>query len=199
VAATAARARALSQRLFVGVGLDPDVRGALERGLESARRDPLAPIDARWVPAESWHFTLQFLGGVADDAVAGVQAACARAANACASFELELGGLGAFSSPRAARVIWVGVTRGAESMVALHAALLAQTEPLGFARETRPFSPHLTVARLKRAASVESLLARVHVPAMSLQVGELVLFRSHVSAHGSRYEAVGSHRLGGAG
>ena len=88
------------------------------------------------------------------------------------------------------------MSRGAEQMTALKEVVLAQTEWLGSAREDRGYSPHITIARLKRPASVEALLAGLHLPELSMRVSELTLFRSHLSQQGSRYEVVGRYPFG---
>ncbi len=181
-------------RLFTAIDLDHCTRAELERALRPVREQ--APAQLRWLAPESWHFTLQFLGAVQDAAVAALGDACARAASAQAPFELELSGAGTFASARAARVVWIGVSRGAEAMAALYDALTAQTGPLGFPPEARPYSPHLTVARCKRPLRLEALLGAVELVPLAIQVSELTLFRSHLSSQGARYEALSRYPLG---
>ena len=79
----------MPQRLFIGVALDEATRASLDGALRPARERP-APATLRWLPAASWHFTLEFLGAVTDEAVSGVEAACARAAGSLSPFEVEL-------------------------------------------------------------------------------------------------------------
>jgi len=183
------------QRLFVGVALDEPTRNAIEHALEGVRAEAVRLPTFRELPAESWHFTLQFLGAVEDALVSAVGAACARAAARQTEFELELSGAGAFGSPRRARVLFIGVSRGGDSMRALRDSLLVETEPLGFAREERQYSPHLTFARLRQPANVERLLASLRLTAPSMPVRELTLFRSHLSQQGARYEALARYPL----
>jgi 2'-5' RNA ligase len=183
------------QRLFVGVALDEQTRSMIEHALEGARAEAARLPTFRFLAAESWHFTLQFLGAVEDEAVAAVAAACERAALQQARFELELSNAGAFSSARKASVLWFGVSRGGDCMRALHTSLLAETESLGFARDEREYSPHLTFARLKQPANVERLLASLRLPASSMPVWEITLFRSHLSQQGARYQALGRYPL----
>jgi 2'-5' RNA ligase len=182
-------------RLFVGIALPPQARAALASCLSAPRVRALAPARLRWLPPENWHLTLQFLGAVQEDRVAALQTACQRAAQGCAPFEIELSGMGAFGSPRRARIVWVGVTRGHAEVAALAEALCAQTEPLGFAREQRAFRAHATLARLKTPARVESLLAAIELPKVAMPVSELTLFRSHTSSEGARYEPLASWPL----
>ncbi|MGE4553682.1 MAG: RNA 2',3'-cyclic phosphodiesterase, partial [Desulfovibrionaceae bacterium] len=79
--------------------------------------------------------------------VAAVRAALARVR--FAPFILQAGGGGVFPDLRRPRVLWTGLVRGAEPVVALATAIQAELTPLGFAPEPRPFAPHLTLARVK--------------------------------------------------
>jgi 2'-5' RNA ligase len=175
-------------RLFIGIALDDETRAVIERALHAAAA--AAPRDTRFLPPDNWHFTLQFLGAVPEDDAIAVRAACRATAAEIAPFDIQLGRLGAFKSPRSARVMWIGLAHGAEQMTALYEALLVHTEPLGFAREARPFAAHLTVARLKEPADVTRLLAGASLPAARMRVAQLTLFRSHLSPKGARYEAL---------
>jgi RNA 2',3'-cyclic 3'-phosphodiesterase len=188
----------VAQRLFVGLGLDEALRQRIARCLPPRDAPGAARVPGlRWLSPNNWHLTLQFLGRVEDEAVAGVLAACAQAARAVEPFAIELGGVGAFGSPRRARVVWIGVQSGHPQVAALAEALFAASEPLGFAREQREFRSHLTVARLKTPSDVAALLATLHVPETAMRVEELTLFCSHLSSRGAEYEPLARFRLGG--
>jgi 2'-5' RNA ligase len=182
------------QRLFVAIALDEATRARIAACLPPAAH-AASPPGLRWLPPDNWHLTLQFLGRVDDDAVARVRDACEQAAGATAPFAIELGGAGAFGSPRRARVVWIGVRGGHEYVAALAERLFARTEPLGFAREQREFRSHLTVARLKTPTDVAALLAALPVPPVTMRVADLTLYRSHVSSRGAEYEVIGRFPL----
>jgi 2'-5' RNA ligase len=176
-------------RLFVAVELDEAVRERLARELEPLRALPEAPRGLRWLPAESWHVTLQFLGEVQDSMLDPLRSACAQAGTAVSAFELVLAGAGAFK-PRAARVLWLGARTGSSDLAALAEAVTARTEPLGFAAEERAFSAHVTIARIKPAADLRPLLPRLQLGPFAQRVTRLTVVRSHLSQHGARYEAL---------
>ena len=186
----------MSQRLFIGIALDDAARAAVQRAIDACNAAHAMPQGLRWLPSDNWHLTLQFLGHVDDATAAAVRDACAATARACERFELELGGSGAFKSARSARVIWFGVSRGQERMAALYDALLQHTEPLGFEREARAYTAHLTLARLKQPLNVEALLPALQLAPARMPVSALTLFRSHLSSRGARYEALASYALG---
>jgi 2'-5' RNA ligase len=175
-------------RLFVAVPVGDEARDPVVRGLGEARR--VSPPDLRWIAPENWHFTLQFLGPADDAVVAPLQTALRRAAARHRPFEMSLAGAGAFPNAECARVVWVGVPQGAREIGALAANVARETATLGFVPEERAFQAHLTVARLKRAASVAYVLAAARFEPIAQAVRELVLYRSYTERTGARYEAL---------
>jgi 2'-5' RNA ligase len=80
--------------------------------------------------------------------------------------------------------------RGAAALAALAADVATACRPLGFEPDARPFRPHLTIARLRRPAAVGDVLDRIELPPLRFDARELVLYRSHLSQQGARYEAL---------
>lgn len=169
--------------------LQQRVRGELTRELR--RRAPDARI--QWVRAESMHVTVKFLGEVPEDSVKDIEAALARIASDHGAFSLHVGGLGAFPGPRAPRVLWLGLGGPVERLTALVEALDGALAELGFARERRPFQPHLTLARIKdRGREVGQALGQTglldqHQVLGSLEVAALSLMKSALTPKGAIY------------
>src|SRR3954464_1479058 len=135
-------------RLFVGIELCEALRDAAA-SVAGALRTALGPsVDVRWVAPEKLHVTVRFIGSVADARVPAVVDALARPI-AVAPFDVQLGPCGAFPRSGPPRVIWIGLAAGEPSVREIHDELDRRLEPLGFAREARPFSAHLTLARVK--------------------------------------------------
>ena len=183
-------------RLFVAV----DVPGRVKESLREAMvpyRDRIA--GARWTSPDSWHVTLKFLGWTWPRLVGEVQRAVGEAAAAGRPFETALTEVGAFPSPSRARVLWAGLAdpegRLAGLAGALDELLEAHVRP-----EKRAFSAHLTVARVDPPANLRTLPDLVGLPLGSdrFEIGELVLYRSHLSPRGARYEVIKSFDLSGA-
>lgn len=133
-------------RIFIAVPLAPAVRegAAQARALLAAHAGQL-----RWVSPRHLHLTLQFLGDLTTaDVTEAVEAARAAAA-ADSPFAITFAGLGAFPSVAAPRVVWVGVTRGAERLIALAESLARALRDRGLSLDSRPFAPHLTLARVR--------------------------------------------------
>jgi 2'-5' RNA ligase len=181
-------------RLFVAVDLDePRRRAAARLAGELARRFAARGLGraARWVEADNLHLTIRFIGEVAEDRARLIEDAV-RPALATPAFDLGLGGLGVFPPSGAARVLWVGVTEGLASLVAIHDEIEARLERLGEAPEDRPFSAHLTLARFKdldRAGS-DALRAAIRDVAAAVgtcRVDRVTLYQSRLAPTGPVY------------
>jgi len=187
-------------RLFVAVELPALVRrdlGALVERLRHTR------ADVKWVEQENMHLTLKFLGEVESDRLAPVQDALRQAAGRVAPFRFTLGALGAFPSPRNPRVIWVGVCQGQPQLASLAAEVERQLLPLGFAKEERPFTAHLTLGRLRSPSPKGSTgprdlcaaLAAESVPPHTVAVDGFVLFQSVLRGRGPVYTPLSAFPL----
>jgi 2'-5' RNA ligase len=181
------RLEARPWRLFVAADIPEGIRKELDHDLASLR---VAHPEARWVPPENWHVTLKFLGAVEPRHVEDLRSTVARTAEQYDAFETRLASVGAFPNERRARVVWAGLDDRSGTLGALANGLdqvLARfVEP-----EQRPFSPHLTVARLRNPASVEAALARgVAISSTPFAVDGIVLYRSHLRRPAPLYEAV---------
>jgi len=185
-------------RAFVAVLLDAATRAALRAQIESLRR--AAPRVA-WVAPESVHLTLKFLGHVDPALIEPVSSALQGALAGAPPFDLEILGLGAFPTVSRARVIWAGVGAGRDAVAALAGRVEAALEPLGFARESRPFSPHLTLGRAREPRRNERLATLVADGAGRafgrFRVGSASLMQSILGQGGARYSSLSSVSLSG--
>jgi RNA 2',3'-cyclic 3'-phosphodiesterase len=181
-------------RLFVAVEIDDRARRVAETAALELQ-DRIGPVlKARWVPPENMHLTVRFIGHVDDSRAPAVIDALAPPLD-MPPFEIALGGCGLFPPRGAPRVIWIGLTQGLPSLALMHAAFNHRLRPFGFEPERRPFSAHLTLARLKDAPrragrSLAEALDRIAVPATRFQVSRATVFQSHLSSKGPRYEPV---------
>ena len=179
------------RRIFVAVALAPALLAAV-----SGVRGRLAEADStlRWVPPENLHFTLKFLGGITPPQLTGVVAAAREVAARTQRFSITLAGLGAFPSARRPRVVWAGVSSGADHLVALAEHLDVVLRPAHASREDRPFRPHLTIARVRDAAPVRDLSKEIDA-LRELEwgcqtVGAICVMESHLRPSGAVYQPV---------
>jgi 2'-5' RNA ligase len=173
-------------RLFIGVPLTEEARRVIG---EHLRRSMPDGVPGRLVPAANWHLTLRFLGATRADQLAAIVRHL-RAAELGPQFEIGFGGMGAFSRPRSARVLWIGLTDGVERMKALARTAEDAARAAGFAAEAKSFKPHLTLSRIQPPRDVTRAIAGVPPLELRMPVREVVVFRSHLGGGPARYEAV---------
>jgi 2'-5' RNA ligase len=140
-------------RLFVAVDLDDDVREevrTLIARMRSEVRDDRSPR-ITWVAPEHLHLTLHFLGNVDGETAARLAMHVASPIDLPA-FRVVFGGVGTFSSRGRPKVIWLGVAEGREPLIELHAIVGERLRAVGCELDARPFSPHLTLGRLRQTS-----------------------------------------------
>ncbi|HEX2210434.1 MAG TPA: RNA 2',3'-cyclic phosphodiesterase [Longimicrobium sp.] len=179
-------------RLFIGVPLADEARREIEAHLRRSMPDG---IPGRAVPSANWHLTLRFLGTTRADQMAALVRHL-RAADLGDAFDVGFGGLGAFSRPRSARVLWMGLTDGVARMEALARIAEDAARAAGLAPEEKSFKPHLTLSRIQPPRDVTRAVARVPPLGLRMPVREVILFRSHLGGGPARYEAVERFALG---
>ena len=157
--------------------------------------------DLRWVDPTGIHLTLAFLGELSDDQLAAAIGASEEAAQKAIPFEYRLKGLGIFGSTHQPRVIWMGVEDLPSGKIQgsplqqLHRVLTRKLELRGFEIEKRPFSPHLTLARIKQPLSPDEqqrlqrlLHSRLAGSSSAVyQVNNLCVMKSELSRAGAKY------------
>lgn len=194
-------------RAFLAVNLPlPVVRRLTDEATAIKPRVSEAGLRVSWVPAANLHLTLKFLGPVRTEAVEAIAARLGRGLRGRAPFDVEVAGLGAFPEPGsgadAPRILWAGV-RASTALAALQADVEGWMEELGFAREERPFHPHLTLGRVKEGAaetgggSLAALLDEKRAVSYGGgRIAEVVLYETRTLARGAEYRALARIALG---
>jgi 2'-5' RNA ligase len=188
-------------RSFVAIELPQEAKN----GLASLRRE-LGRDEHRfvkWVDPGGIHLTLKFLGNIPSKRATEITEAMAKAVQGLSPFLLEISGLGAFPSVKRARVVWVGVGGELDKLSALQQNIDSALAPLGFAREERPFVPHLTVARVREGASPaergslgELVGSATFEDKYPVEVEAVKLMRSRLTPTGAIYTCLSAVALG---
>jgi 2'-5' RNA ligase len=185
-------------RSFVAILLSDEVRAAVAREIERLRA---AAPRVGWVAPENLHLTLKFLGEIPPDALAQVKEALAEAVQGATPFALAFHGLGAFPGLVRPRVLWVGVALGGPEARALQERVEVALARRGFPPEPRPWSPHLTIGRVREPKGVGALQQAVARAGQAdygrLEVRVLSLMRSDLGPGGSRYTLLAEFLLAG--
>ena len=192
----------MPRRLFVALEPPEPVRRRIAAASGAVRRGAgAAASEVRWVAEENLHLTIQFLGAVPEERVAAVEKAVIEVAARGRPLSLEVKGAGGFPNARRPRVVWLGLAGEVPALAALAAELGKRLTPLGFAPEARPFSAHLTLGRARDPRGAPglggALAAAAQDDGVAWRAAELVLFESHLSPKGPRYDAVLRAPLGG--
>lgn len=183
-------------RLFVAIEFSDRVRSALGEVQAS-----LAPKcdGVRWVPPEQVHLTAKFLGEVPDRDVNRVAEAVARAAAKAVPCDMEISGCGCFPPRGGVRIVWAGGSEKTGSLAQCVEFVEGELEALGFHKERRPFSPHITIGRVRDDRSGGRLRSTVEAhtfPSLEEEISSITLMSSVLSPKGPTYTPVSRTKLG---
>jgi RNA 2',3'-cyclic 3'-phosphodiesterase len=187
-------------RTFVAVEILPEVRSAALRLIERLR---VAPAKVTWTKAANLHYTLKFLGDVPIEKTAAICRDVQQAVTPFAPFEIVASRAGAFPSTGHPRTLWLGVNGGVEPLELLFQAVERKLEPLGFPKEHRRFTAHLTLGRVRESnpAALHQLaeLLRKHADfdAGAMTVSSVTVFSSTLGREGPSYEVLSRAELQG--
>ena len=165
-------------------------------------RDRLASIQQRlreseaqvnWVRPQNIHLTLKFLGPVPAEGLQDVVQAVQRAAVPAPSIPLELTVLGCFPNRRAPRVVWAGLKQFPEELRGLQQRVEKELVAIGFPAESRPFSPHFTLGRVRSGRNIRKLVAAMQAERLEplrFEVAEVVVMASRLHPSGALYTPI---------
>jgi 2'-5' RNA ligase len=174
-------------RCFVAIDLAEEVRQRLIALLEDLAQ---CGADVRWVRPQGLHVTLKFLGWVKAAQLSSIQAAVKRVVAGRTPWEIELRELAAFPNLRRPRVLWVGVQDRGE-LQAVAEALEREFAALGFPRETRPYTPHVTLGRVSSLRGWDKLEERLKSHLANSwgesQVKTIIVYQSELRPDGAVY------------
>jgi RNA 2',3'-cyclic 3'-phosphodiesterase len=180
--------RSQTVRAFIAVEISEGSRAALA---ELATRLKRTEAGVSWTRPGSIHLTLRFLGDIAADRVDEIAAAMNEACQGLAPIPVELGGWGTFPANKRPRVIWVGLTSGAAPLATLFVRLETALVARGFGPADKPFSPHLTLGRVKSGQNLASALKVMESHAGrslgAFTADRIILFQSELHPTGAVY------------
>ncbi len=184
-------------RSFIAIELPDELKLELTR-LETRLKLGEQPW-VKWVDPYSIHLTLKFLGGIAADRVGEITRAIEEAVQGIPPFRLEVRDLGVFPNLRRVQVAWVGIGGEIDKLGQLQQRIESNLVPLGFAPESRPFTPHLTLARLRDRTLPDErqrfgqLIADTRFEAVyTFEVVAISLMRSQLTREGAIYSRISS-------
>jgi 2'-5' RNA ligase len=188
-------------RSFIAIELSEEAKKGLARLRRELERDEHRFV--KWVDPGGIHLTLKFLGNIPSKRVAEITEAIEKAAQGISTFHLEISGLGAFPNLKQARVFWVGIGGELDKLSGLQQNVDSALAALGFAKEERPFVPHLTLARIREGASPperrsfgELVGSTIFEDKYHIEVEAVRLMRSQLTPAGAIYTCLSVVGLG---
>lgn len=179
-------------RAFIAIDLPQPIQEAIEKQtsrLRQAAGDGLV----RWIPPQNIHLTLKFLGNIAASHMDFLKQLLHQTADSHQPFDVQIGGIGSFPNSKLPRVLWAGVHAPAD-LASLQKTIEAGAARLGYEKEARPFSPHLTLGRVRQGIDsrdlqkISSALNGIQIGNIgSARVDAVHLYKSELRPEGSLY------------
>lgn len=179
-------------RAFAAVPVPVEITRRMAGVIANARRDCSG---VKWVDPANMHITLKFFGDVPVSRVDDLTAVLVAAAAEHRVFEVGVQGVGAFPSADRPRVFWAGIGQGGDALISLAGSVERATTEAGFPPSDRPFSPHLTLGRVRSDAQVhglpEGLSVCVGKPWGNISADGITLYSSVLRPAGPIYTVIG--------
>jgi 2'-5' RNA ligase len=177
-----------SIRSFVAIELSPDIRTQIEK-IQNELKGLSA--DVRWVRSGGIHLTLQFLGGIQEEKIPEISGVLTQCTAGTGSFNLRVHSLGAFPSATNPKVIWIGVEDESGRLLKAQRTIEKSLAAIGFKKEKRTYTPHLTLGRLKSPGGKRAISRHLEssgdCDCGTLTVTEICLFKSDLNPGGAVY------------
>jgi RNA 2',3'-cyclic 3'-phosphodiesterase len=182
-------------RCFIAIDIPQEIKSAISAIIRKAGR-----VDGvRWVSESNMHLTLKFLGEVKDSLVPDIGKRLQSVARHHHAFTAGLRGAGAFPNLKRPNVLWVGFEKS-EPLKALANDIESALAEMGFDRENRPFSPHLTIARIRDQRGIDPVVKELYTYKDTffgtISVDEILLMKSVLKPSGAEYTKEAVIRLG---
>jgi len=175
-------------RSFICVEINnSEVVSHIQKSISKIKFDGVKPVKSNQL-----HLTLKFLGEVPESQIGPIKQAIQTIE--FPSFNISLHGLGCFPNLNYIRVVWIGIKEGNDNLKQLAQFVEEKLNPIGFPREKRPFSPHLTLARIKKLRNPDKKqLTAIIQDSKTIPIGvqlikELILKKSTLTPKGPIYE-----------
>lgn len=187
-------------RSFIAIELPPELKLALSQLQEKLKSASNAPV--KWVDPGNIHVTLKFLGDISPEMTGEITSVLKDAVQGTPPFDIEVNGLGVFPNMKRVQILWVGLAGELEKLKQLQKRIEAGLTPLGFQPETRPFTPHLTLARVRDYArpddrlTLGDLITKINFEQKyKINVNAILLIKSQLTREGPIYSRISTIAL----
>ena len=179
-------------RIFIAVEMTEDVRQTVGQYIDSIKDNF---NNVKWVAPENLHLTFKFLGEVKKPDIYKIMECIEMTASEFTPFSMGLNGLGFFPSENNPRVVWIGADGGADHLLEVFHTLENCLEKVGFDREARTFSPHLTIGRVRKDKKTVIPEGLPEFEPVRFEINSLTLMKSTLTPQGPIYESTFKSKL----
>jgi 2'-5' RNA ligase len=177
-------------RCFIAIEL-PETLKSILSGLEEEFKK--TESDIKWVNPNNIHLTLKFLGNIREEMIEKITELMRQICSHYSNFTLNVRGIGVFPSLKAPRVLWVGIENN-ETLQALQQEIEEHMSLIGFEKESRKFTPHLTLGRFRSSigknAILDTIRPRKEEDFGQFSVHSISLMKSDLNPEGARYTRI---------
>lgn len=135
-------------RTFIAADIPPTIQKSIQLCMDDLR-STIGNSSVRWIPVHNIHLTLKFLGDISEARLDSLSRVLLTEADSHSAFDISISGLDSFPNSKRARVLYIGIQASA-GLDALQRRIEAACARVGFESESRPFSPHLTIGRVRQ-------------------------------------------------
>ncbi|MCX8092683.1 MAG: RNA 2',3'-cyclic phosphodiesterase [Candidatus Goldbacteria bacterium] len=167
-------------RSFIGIPLNDIARDEIFKLYPDIK-------DLRFIRKENLHITVKFLGEIQEKRIEKIKDIIEESCSDISKFKISCKRLSAFPSLTSARIIWVNVMDGADTIEKIYKKLENKLANIGFEKEKRKYIPHITIARAKSSIDITEYLHNFEINSMA---SEIVLYKSDLKPNGPIYTEI---------
>ena len=178
-------------RAFIAIPLDPKIQHSIECMQDHLKK---SNNDIKWVKPENIHITLKFLGDVTTEQINSVKQTLSNCTHNTRPFKVELSQLGAFPNIECPRTLWIGLKDSKQQLNRMAVSLEIALGKIGFQDDQRPFSPHITIGRIRSSKNIDALAQSTSSYQISENctqtISKIILFQSTLTSEGPIYKSL---------
>ena len=178
-------------RVFIAVDINDEMRRELTR-IQNVLSGKL--VNAKWVKPQNLHITIKFLGEIEPEAVGDITLSLEKPIKETPSFYIELGELGVFPNMKRPAVFWAGLKKGREEMSRLNELIQNSLYQIGYEKDSKPFSPHITLARFRKPVPSNQIVKAIESVSPIKKAGHTIngvsIYESTLKPKGPEYKHV---------
>ncbi|MDD4875695.1 MAG: RNA 2',3'-cyclic phosphodiesterase [Dehalococcoidales bacterium] len=187
-------------RSFIAIELPNELKQQLTQLQTHLKMNTQSQV--KWVDPYSIHLTLKFLGNITISVINDITKVMEKAIVGIPPFYLEVKDLGVFPNYKRAQIAWIGIAGDLDKLNYIQKQIVSNLIPLGFVTEQRPFTPHLTLARMRNHISSNERQSFGQLIASTkyqldfiIKVNTINLMKSQLTRTGAIYSLISSASL----